>query len=137
MNASIFYDALHQYAWSHQKNGLPYLGEYQDEKNGYWLKGDNPRSSYYNHSGFADLIINDLIGLRTREDDVLEIHPLIAAKQWSWFKLSGIPYHGKTIDLQWDQTGARYGEAGFMVMQDGKLLYKGNTLKSIKVMIKP
>jgi len=137
MNASIFYDALHQYAWSHQKNGLPYLGEYQDEKNGYWLKGDNPRSSYYNHSGFADLIINDLIGLRTREDDVLEIHPLISAKQWAWFRLSGILYHGKLIDLQWDQTGARYGEAGFKVMQDGKLLYKGNTLKPLKVRIKP
>ncbi len=137
MNASIFYDALHQYAWSHQKNGLPYLGEYQDEKNGYWLKGDNPRSSYYNHSGFADLIINDLIGLRTREDDVLEIHPLISAKQWAWFRLSGILYHGKLIDLQWDQTGARYGEAGFKVMQDGKLLYKGKTLKPLKVRIKP
>ncbi len=137
MNASIFYDALHQYAWSHQKNGLPYLGEYQDEKNGYWLKGDNPRSSYYNHSGFADLIINDLIGLRTREDDVLEIHPLISAKQWAWFRLSGILYHGKLIDLQWDQTGARYGEAGFKVIHDGKLLYKGSTLKPLKVRIKP
>lgn len=136
MNASIFYDALYQYAWSHQKNGLPYLGEYQDEKNGYWLKGDNPRSSYYNHSGFADLIINDLIGLRTREDDVLEIHPLIAGDKWKWFKLSGIAYHGKIVDLQWDQTGARYGEAGFKVMQDGKLLYKGIALKPVKVRMK-
>ena len=127
---------MHQYAWSHQKNGLPYLGEYQDEKNGYWLKGDNPRSSYYNHSGFADLIINDLIGLRTREDDVMEIHPLIAGDKWKWFKLSGIAYHGKIVDLQWDQTGARYGEAGFKVMQDGKLLYKGIALKPVKVRMK-
>ncbi len=137
MNPTIFYDALHQYAWSHQKNGLPYLGEYQDEKNGYWLKGDNPRSSYYNHSGFADLIINDLIGLRTREDDLLEIRPLITGDKWKWFKITGIAYHGKTIDLQWDQTGARYGEAGFKVMQDGQLLYKANALKPVKVRIKP
>jgi hypothetical protein len=136
MNAIVFYDALHKYAWSHQKSGLPYLGEYQDEKNGYWLKGDNPRSSYYNHSGFADLIINDLIGLRTREDDVLEIHPLITGDKWKWFKLSGIAYHGKIVDLQWDQTGARYGEAGFKVIQDGKLLYKGIALKPIKVRMK-
>ncbi len=136
MNASIFYDALHQYAWSHQKNGLPYLGEYQDEKNGYWLKGDNPRSSYYNHSGFADLIINDLIGLRTRGDDVIEIHPLIPDGQWKWFRLSGVAYHGKIVDLQWDETGSRYGEAGFKVMQDGKELYKGKTLKPIKIKIK-
>jgi hypothetical protein len=136
MNESIFYDALHKYAWSHQKNGLPYLGEYQDEKNGYWLKGDNPRSSYYNHSGFADLIINDLIGLRTREDDMIEIHPLIPDGQWKWFRLSGVAYHGKIVDLQWDETGSRYGEAGFKVMQDGKELYRGNALKPIKVRIK-
>jgi hypothetical protein len=136
MNESIFYDALHKYAWSHQKNGLPYLGEYQDEKNGYWLKGDNPRSSYYNHSGFADLIINDLIGLRTREDDILEIHPLITGEKWKWFRISGIAYHGKIVDLQWDQTGSRYGEAGFTVVLNGKLLYKGDALKPVKIKIK-
>ncbi len=136
MDATVFYSEFHKYAWSHQKNGLPYLGEYQDEKNGYWLKGDNPRSSYYNHSGFADLIINDLIGLRTREDDVIEIHPLIPDGQWKWFRLSGVAYHGKIFDLQWDETGSRYGEAGFKVMQDGKELYRGNALKPIKVRIK-
>jgi hypothetical protein len=136
MDATVFYSEFQKYAWSHQKNGLPYLGEYQDEKNGYWLKGDNPRSSYYNHSGFADLIINDLIGLRTREDDVIEIHPLIPDGQWKWFRLSGVAYHGKIFDLQWDETGSRYGEAGFKVMQDGKELYRGNALKPIKVRIK-
>jgi hypothetical protein len=136
MDATVFYSEFQKYAWSHQKNGLPYLGEYQDEKNGYWLKGDNPRSSYYNHSGFADLIINDLIGLRTREDDMIEIHPLIPDEQWKWFKLSGVAYHGKIFDLQWDENGSRYGEAGFKVIQDGKELYKGSALKPIKVRIK-
>ena len=136
MDATVFYSEFQKYAWSQQKNGLPYLGEYQDEKNGYWLKGDNPRSSYYNHSGFADLIINDLIGLRTREDDMIEIHPLIPDGQWKWFRLSGVAYHGKIFDLQWDETGSRYGEAGFKVMQDGKELYRGNALKPIKVRIK-
>jgi hypothetical protein len=136
MDATVFYSEFQKYAWSHQKNGLPYLGEYQDEKNGYWLKGDNPRSSYYNHSGFADLIINDLIGLRTREDDMIEIHPLIPDGQWKWFRLFGVAYHGKIFDLQWDETGSRYGEAGFKVMQDGKELYRGNALKPIKVRIK-
>jgi hypothetical protein len=64
---------------------MPYLGEYQDEKTGYWLKGDNPRSSYYNHSGFVDLVINDLVGLKPRADDMLEIYPLIPQGKWKWF----------------------------------------------------
>ena len=67
---------------------------------------------------------------------MIEIHPLIPDGQWKWFKLSGVAYHGKIFDLQWDETGSRYGEAGFKVMQDGKELYRGNALKPIKVRIK-
>jgi hypothetical protein len=122
MTAEVFYDELHKYAWSHQKRGLPYLGEYQDETTGEWLKGDNPRSSYYNHSGFADLIINDLVGLKPRADNVLEISPLIPKGKWDWFLLDKVPYHGK-----------HYGKgAGFFVFADGKQFYSGKELKAIK-----
>ena len=34
MTAKVFYDNLHKYAWSQQMYGRPYIGEYQDEKNG-------------------------------------------------------------------------------------------------------
>lgn len=133
MTAAVFYDELHKYAWSHQKKGLPYLGEYQDESNGEWLKGDNPRSSYYNHSGFADLIINDLIGLKPREDNTLEISPLIPAGKWDWFLLDKVPYHGKLLTIRWDKDGKKYGEGvGFFVFADGKKLYSGTELKAIK-----
>ena len=136
MSPAVFYKELHKYAASHQKNGLPYLGEYQDEKNGYWLKGDNPRSSYYNHSGFADLIINDLIGLKPREDKVLELHPLIPAGEWDWFLLDKVPYHGKLLTIQWDKTGKKYGKgAGFTVFADGKKLYSGKDLKPVKTQL--
>jgi hypothetical protein len=33
MTSTVFYDELRKYALSHIKRGLPYLGEYQDEKN--------------------------------------------------------------------------------------------------------
>jgi hypothetical protein len=85
MTATVFYEQLHTYAWSHQKNGQPYIGEYQDEKNGEWLKGDNPRSSYYNHSSFADLIINDLVGLKPADNNTIEVFPLIPKNTWDWF----------------------------------------------------
>ncbi|RYZ30199.1 MAG: glycoside hydrolase [Chitinophagaceae bacterium] len=133
MTADVFYDELHKYAWSHQKRGLPYLGEYQDETTGEWLKGDNPRSSYYNHSGFADLIINDLIGLKPREDNVLQISPLIPKGKWDWFLLDKVPYHGKLLTIRWDKDGKHYGKgAGFFVLADGKQVYSGKELKAIK-----
>ena len=134
MNTGVFYNQLHKYAWSHQKNGLPYLGEYQDEKTGYWLKGDNPRSSYYNHSSFADLVINDLVGIKPREDNILEIAPLIPKGKWDWFYLDKILYHGRMIMLRWDKDGKKYGQgAGFYIYVDGKEIHKSKKLKNVKV----
>jgi len=132
VDANVFYNELHKYAWSHQKRGLPYLGEYQDEKNGEWLKGDNPRSSYYNHSCFADLIINDLVGLKPREDNVVEIYPLIPKDRWNWFCLDQIPYHGKMLTILYDKDGTRYRKgAGMRVYADGKEIYSGKNLTHI------
>ncbi|MEA5426709.1 MGH1-like glycoside hydrolase domain-containing protein [Arcicella lustrica] len=133
MNAQVFYDELYKYANSHQMNGKLYLGEYQDEKNGEWLKGDNPRSKFYNHSSFADLIINDLVGLKPRADNVLEIKPLIPEKQWDWFCLDNVFYHGKNLTILWDKTGKKYGKGkGFMAFVDGKQIAKAKKLKQLK-----
>lgn len=130
MNAKIFYQELHQYSASHIKNGKPYIGEYQDEKTGEWLKGDNPRSSFYNHSTFNDLIINDLIGIKPRQDSVLEIHPLIPKNQWDWFALDHLTYHDKTIAVVWDKTGKKYNQGkGFIIFVDGKEVYRSKTIK--------
>ncbi|KQR70974.1 glycosyl hydrolase family 65 protein [Pedobacter sp. Leaf176] len=137
MTAGVFYDELHQYALSHQKNGKPYIGEYQDEKNGVWLKGDNPRSSFYNHSTFCDLVISDLIGLKPRMDNVLEVFPLIPPGKWDWFTLDNVSYHGKTITLIWDKTGDKYKKGkGFFIYADGKEIYKGKDLKPLKVKLR-
>ena len=134
MSPEIYYDQLHTYAWSHQMNGKIYLGEYQDETNGEWLKGDNPRSRYYNHSGFADLIINDLIGLKPREDNTLEIHPLVPEGKWDWFCLDNIPYHGQTLTILWDKDGSRYNKRkGFRIFVDGVQVKRFNKLKPVKI----
>jgi len=133
MSVRVFYDEFHKYAMSHIKRGVPYLGEYQDEKNGYWLKGDNPRSSYYNHSGFCDLVINDLVGLKPRADNILEIYPLIPKDQWDWFCLSDVPYHGHLVTVLWDKNGAKYHlGSGFFIYVDGKMVSHSNELKHVK-----
>ncbi|MFC0512918.1 glycosyl hydrolase family 65 protein [Mucilaginibacter angelicae] len=134
MTPGIFYDELHKYALSHIKRGQPYLGEYQDEKTGYWLKGDNPRSSYYNHSGFCDLVISDLVGLKPHEDNILEIFPLIPQNQWKWFALDNVLYHGHTISVVWDKTGTKYHKGkGFIIYADGKVISRSTQLKHVLV----
>ncbi|MFY7887834.1 MAG: MGH1-like glycoside hydrolase domain-containing protein [Spirosomataceae bacterium] len=134
MTKTVFYDELHKFAWSHQMNGKLYLGEYQDEKTGEWLKGDNPRSKFYNHSSFADLVINNLVGLQTREDNLLVMKPLIPNGKWDWFCLSNVLYHGKNLTIQWDKTGTHYGKGkGFRVFADGKELMVSAKLKDISV----
>ena len=130
MSAKIFYDEFHKYAVSHIKRGVPYLGEYQDEKTGYWLKGDNPRSSYYNHSGFCDLVISDLVGLKPRADNTLEVNPLIPENQWNWFCLDNVLYHGHILTILWDKTGSKYHRgAGFFIYSDDKVIYHSRELK--------
>jgi len=133
MSAKIFYDELQKYANSMQKRGQPYLGEYQDEKNGEWLKGDNPRSSYYNHSTFCDLVISNLIGLKPRADNVLDVYPLIPQGQWKWFCLDNVLYHAQNISILWDADGSRYGKGkGLHVYANGKEIAKSADLKHIK-----
>ncbi len=134
MTPSVFYVELLKYAKSHIKNGKPYLGEYQDEKNGEWLKGDNPRSSFYNHSTFADLVINDLIGIKPNAKEVLEVNPLIPKDKWAWFTLDQVSYHAKTIKIIWDKTGNKYkGGKGLRVYSNNKLIHKSAELKHFVV----
>lgn len=137
MTPTVFYDELLKYALSHQKNGEPYLGEYQDEKNGEWLKGDNPRSSFYNHSTFCDLVINDLIGIKPRADQAVGFQPLIPEGKWDWFLLDNISYHGKTIQLCWDKTGKKYNKGkGLFVYANGKEIYRAANLKPAVIKLK-
>ncbi|WP_207422513.1 MGH1-like glycoside hydrolase domain-containing protein [Desertivirga brevis] len=136
MSKQVFYNEVHKYAMSHQMNGKIYLGEYQDEKTGEWLKGDNPRSKFYNHSTFADIIISDLVGLKPRPDNKLEINPLLPQNQWDWFCLDKVLYHGKILTILWDKTGEKYGKGkGFRVFADGKEIAKSNQLEKIKAKI--
>ncbi len=118
---SNYFDLLETYVESQYYRGRPYIGEYLDEKTGYWLKGDEERSRYYNHSTFNDLIITGLVGLRPRADDTIEVNPLVPAGKWDWFCLDNVLYHGKIITIIWDKTGLKYKKGkGLSVFVNGK-----------------
>lgn len=129
---SIYFDLLETYVESQYYRGRPYIGEYLDETTGYWLKGDQERSRYYNHSTFNDLIITGLVGLRPRADHVIEVNPLVPETKWDWFCLDNVLYHGKIITLVWDKTGMKYKRGkGFYVLANGKEIGRSGKLEKL------
>ncbi|MDR8391947.1 hypothetical protein NC796_12385 [Aliifodinibius sp. S!AR15-10] len=134
MTEHDFFDELKTYAGAHEKYGRPYIGEYHDEVNGKWLHGDNPRSIYYNHSGFADLIISDLVGIRPRADETLEVKPLIPEGEWDWFALDNVNYHGRELTIAWDRDGSKYNRGpGFQIWVDGERIHQSESIESVNV----
>ncbi|WP_167607206.1 MGH1-like glycoside hydrolase domain-containing protein [Maribellus sediminis] len=122
VNDSVYFDLLETYVESQYYRGRPYIGEYLDETTGYWLKGDQERSRYYNHSTFNDLLITGLVGLRPRADEKVEVNPLIPENKWNWFCLDNVLYHGKTVTIVWDKNGDKYELGkGLFVLIDGKV----------------
>lgn len=85
------------------------------------------RSPHYFHSGFVDLILGGLVGIRPRSDDVLEVSPLVDASV-AWFRVDNVLYHGKTVGVQWDVDGSYFGTAGLLVEVDGVLVNSSSTL---------
>jgi hypothetical protein len=132
VNSGHFFDAMQVYARSHQMNGKPYIGEYLDETTGQWLKGDHPRSRYYNHSCFCDHVINGLVGLTPRADETIAISPLVPEDRWDWFCLDGVAYHGRDLTIVWDRDGKKFAtQPGLSVFIDGKRIAHSQSLAHI------
>jgi hypothetical protein len=118
---TLYFQLLETYVESMYHRGRPYIGEYLDETTGYWLKGDQERSRYYNHSTFNDLLITGLLGLRPSQGNLLEINPIIPEATWDWFCLDGVGYHGQNLTILWDKTGKKFGKGkGFLVFLNKK-----------------
>jgi hypothetical protein len=121
---------LRQYAMLHMLDEHPDLQEDYDPQTGQPIVG-LARSHHYFHSGFDDLIVTGLAGLRPRADDVLEVAPLIPAdpedpEYLAWFALQDVPYHGHLVTILWDADGSRYGRgAGLTLLVDGAQVAHG------------
>ncbi|HTV10065.1 MAG TPA: hypothetical protein VMD97_13565 [Candidatus Aquilonibacter sp.] len=87
------------------------------------------RGNYYNHSGFADPLITGLIGLRPQSGRYVVLHPLVSAKDWSYFAIDALPYHGHMLTIAFDATGSHYHHGkGMWLSVDGKIVARRATL---------
>jgi hypothetical protein len=129
---------LRQYADLHMRNGTPDIEEDYDADSGAPIVGLS-RSPHYFHSGFDDLIVTGLAGLRPRADDMLEVDPLIPAdpndpQALRWFALQDVPYHGHRVTILWDSDGRHYGRgAGLGLFVDDALVARSPVLRRLTV----
>src|SRR5690606_41989786 len=110
------------------------IGEFVDKSNFNVLTVEHTRSKFYNHWGFMDYVIQDLIGFKPRLDDAFDIEPLIPDGKWDYFCLDNLTYQGKQVKILWDKTGKHYQQGkGFKVFVDGKLVAKKSSIKPLSV----
>jgi hypothetical protein len=112
---------LQTFSKTHRKDGRPYLAEACHPDTGSFAGHDSyNHSEHYFHSSFNDLVITGLVGLRPRDDEVLEVKPLAPAG-WTHFALDGVPYRGHLVSILWDADGTRYRRGkGLRLFADGK-----------------
>jgi hypothetical protein len=126
---------LKQYALLHynpERGGILDLEEDYYPDNGYPIVGLK-RSPHYFHSGFVDLILSGLVGIRPSADDVLEVNPLVNGSTVTYFRADKVIYHGHEIAVQWDVDGSKYGHTGLQVEVDGKVVASSPTLTKLTV----
>jgi hypothetical protein len=125
VQADDYVRLLKQYTRQHYLHGEPDLQEDYNPDTGNVIVG-LPRSHHYNHSGYDDLIISGLVGLRPRADDVLEVNPLIPTDPKStnsieYFCLENVPYHGQLVTIVYDRDGRHYTRgAGLSIYVNGR-----------------
>jgi hypothetical protein len=127
-----YFELLRTYTLTHRKDGRPYIAEAANPDTGSWKGHDTPgHSNHYFHSGYTDLVITGLVGLRPRADDTIEVEPLVP-DAWDYFALDDVAYRGHKVSVLWDRKGGRYGRgAGLHVLADGKELASAPALTKL------
>jgi hypothetical protein len=126
-----------------QYTALHFRGEKLDLEEDYHPETGAPivgldRSHHYFHSGYNDLILTGLVGIRPRADDVLEVNPLLPnpgdPQGLGWFRVQDISYHGHRIAVTWDADGGHYQRGrGLSIEVDGQEVARRATLGGLMV----
>lgn len=135
--AGDYYALLRQYAYAHRIRDAsggwkPWIDEDMDPYTGEWiarseLKADhwNParggyeRGKDYNHSTFADLILDGLLGIRLGTDGVPTADPMIP-EEWPYFCVANLHAGGAEWMVLFDRDGSHYRRgAGLQIIRCG------------------
>jgi hypothetical protein len=121
--------------YRNQDIGQPWTGEFYNGETGQWKTAERD----YNHSTWLDILIPELIGVVPRDDDILEVDPLIPEKALHHFLLDGLRYHGHDVTVAWDAptpgSPDRYGDGrkGLDLYIDGRLAASAPSLSRLRV----
>ncbi|NUM55025.1 MAG: hypothetical protein HUU46_15365 [Candidatus Hydrogenedentes bacterium] len=125
LSADRMYELFKSFTMAQFKDkdtNYPWTGEYYNGNTAEWRTDQRD----YNHSTYIDILIADIAGLRPRNDDVLEVHPLISA-QMPPFVIDGIRYRDHDISMLWlpNESGETQPDnlKGFRIYVDGKLVH--------------
>lgn len=134
---SAYMRLLRQYAALHFQDGRLDLEEDYHPETGRPIVGLD-RSHHYFHSGYVDLILTGVVGIRPRADDVLEVNPLLPEagdpQALGWFRAENVPYHGHRLAVTWDADGTHYRRgAGLSIEVDGKEVARRGMLGRLTV----
>ena len=157
VNKNDYYHLLLQYSRQHKlenENGeiVNWIDENINPFTGDWIsrtrlknwdgkgwsddKGGVERGKDYNHSGFTDLILSDLIGIKPNLDNIIEINPLVP-DEWEWFAVDNLYYQGKKFSLIWDKTGEKYNRGkGLTLFRDNILVANSNRVEKLTYSMK-
>jgi hypothetical protein len=127
---------LRQYTQMHYQDDKLDLEEDYHPETGAPIVGLD-RSHHYFHSGYVDLVLTGLVGIRPRADDVLEVNPLLPAsgeQALKWFRVERVPYHGHQVSVTWDADGTRYARGkGLVIEVDGREMARRADLGRVEV----
>ena len=106
------------------ENLNPFTGDWQartimieQDRSGFKKQRFPERGKDYNHSTFCDLVIAGLCGIVPQADGKLVVTPL-APKEWDWWCIDGVRYHGRDVTVLFDRDGTRYGKGkGLVVLE--------------------
>jgi hypothetical protein len=133
-----YFKLLKTYTKTQHKQGRPYIAEAAHPDTGSWDGHDSyNHSEHYFHSGYVDLLVTGLVGLRPRDDATLEVSPL-APDDWAYFALDSVPYRGRLVSVVWDRDGTRYNLGkGLHLLADGKKIATSANLGRLTAKLPP
>lgn len=85
------------------------------------------------HSTYNALIVEGVVGLRPRTDDLIELRP--TALEWNYFALDRLRSRGRDLTIVWDRPDGTVRYEGFpeglSLYIDGKLAFTRPTLEPL------